>query len=243
MKIDHTTIRPGGPPKDSPTSAERRWWLMSADKAPDSITSCLHQLEEQERARGAALARQLRLYGNAPLQGFYGLGPQQATINQGPYKDRISYNVSQSVTDTVTSKIAKNKPRPLFLTSGGDFGEQRKAKNLNKFVSGIFYENKVQKISPLAFRDGCVLGAGMIHVYGKHKRVCYERVLNAELKVDDLEAAYGNPRQMHRQKLIDRYVVAEAFPSKRKLIMDAPVAWTKEMQQSKPHIADMLMVR
>ena len=45
-------------------------------------------------------------------------------------------------------KMAKNRPKPLFLTSGGDYKLIRKAKKLTKFCDGIFYENEAYKLGP-----------------------------------------------------------------------------------------------
>jgi hypothetical protein len=150
--------------------------------------------------------------------------------------------VCQSATDTITSKIAKNRPRPLFLTDGGDYKVRRKAKKLTQMVEGIFYENKAYDLGPLIFRDGCVLGDGLVHVYAKNKRVHFDRVLASELFVDEIEGFYGNPRQMHRVKPIDRAVLLAAFPKKRAEIEAAKAA--EENNAGKPNnVSDMVTVR
>src|SRR5437899_6152655 len=78
------------------------------------------------------------------------------------------------------SYLAKNKPRPLFITAGGDYKIQRKAKKLTSFVEGVFFENEAYTLGVQAFRDACVLGDGIIHVYADAKgRVRFERVLSS----------------------------------------------------------------
>lgn len=136
-------------------------------------------------------------------------------------KDRLTYNVCQSVVDTITSKISKNKPKPMFLTSGGDYKMQRKAKKLEKFIDGVFYENKAHALGPIIFRDGCVSGDGIVHVFAKDGRVKYERVIASELYVDWVDGFYNEPRQIHRVKNIDRNVLLDAFPNHKTLIGNA----------------------
>ncbi len=48
-----------------------------------------------------------------------------------------------------------------------------------------------------------------MHVYVENKRIRYERVLATELWADEYEAIYGDPRQIHRTKLMDRAVLLE----------------------------------
>lgn len=162
-----------------------------------------------------------RLYGNNTLFGISGANQARLMTVQNAVRERVTYNVVQSVIDTVCANIAENKPKPYFLTSGGDYRVQRKAKKLNQFVDGIFYENQAYDLGGLAFRDGCIGGDGALHVFAKHGRVAFERVMAAELYVDEVEAMYGTPRQMHRVKNIDKGELAGYFPSHATQIMAA----------------------
>ena len=45
--------------------------------------------------------------------------------------------------DTIVSKVTKNKPKPTFLTDGGDWDLQQKAKKLTKYCEGIFYSTNL----------------------------------------------------------------------------------------------------
>lgn len=207
--IDHTTIREGGPPPTLGDGHRRRWWLETGEEAVQGITSTLSSLKDHQTARLTQHVIGARLYGNLSLLGLYGgIARRQAGTNP-LLKERISYNVVQSAGDAVTAKIAKNRPKPLFLTSGGDYRQQRKAKQLNRFIEGVFYENDAYKLGVRAFRDAFVFGDGVVHVFAENGRVKFERVLPSELWVDELEGFYGEPRQMHRTKGIDRAVLLE----------------------------------
>lgn len=176
------------------------------------------------------------------MLGISGMNYSRILAVQNALRERITYNLVQSVIDTVAAKVAENKPKPYFLTSGGDHKVQRKAKKMNQFVDGIFYENKAYDVGGLAFRDGCIWGDGVLHVFAKHERVAYERVLSSELYVDEVEAQYGNPRSMHRVKNIDRGELEGFFPGKKALINDADRASPEESGE-RANISDMVTVR
>lgn len=213
--LDFRSFGVNGPTTPFPDGVDRRWWTLDGDKAARSISSTLQILRRAQEPRFTSYTIGERLYGNAPALGYAGHGGLwfggNATLGAA-WKERITFNVVQSAVDTVTSKIAKNKPRPFFLPSGGNYRTHRRAKKLNKFVDGMFYENRAYDLGPLIFRDGAVWGDGLAHVYERNKRVHFERVPPHEVFVDELEALLGQPRQMHRVKFIDRETLAEWFP-------------------------------
>ncbi len=231
----------GATPKD----VNPKWWAIegedSSEKIADSIAVIIQTLKNSQNKLEAQRQASARLYGNIPLYGTLGLSTNRGAATLPVVRDRLTYNVVQSCVDTVTAKIAKNRPKPLFLTNGGDYRLQRKAKKLNQFMEGIFFENKVHtELAPTAFRDCAVLGDGLVHVYDWYGQVKIERVLSSEILVDELEAVYGQPTQMHRVKNVDRLVLAEMFPKYKAKIMRAEEAFFEGMQG--PHISDQLTV-
>lgn len=221
--IDYTKFNQGDyQKKEGPI--EKRWWLLNQTEMPQALAMVVKTISQADSKRHTQYQISTRLYGNTNLMGTNGLSFSKITSVQNALKDRLSYNIVQSGIDTITAKMAKNKPRPMFLTSGGDWQLQRKAKKLNKFVDGIFYENKAHFMGIDAFRDGAVLGDGIIHVYDCHGRVKWERVIPSELYVDMVEGFLGDPRQLHRVKNVDRQVLIDLFPSKKRAILEADSA-------------------
>jgi hypothetical protein len=100
----------------------------------------------------------------------------------------------------------------MFLTSGGEYKLQRKAKKLEKFVEGVFYENDAYTLGAETFRDAFVLGDGFVHVYAHEGRIKFERVLATELFTDYADSIHGQPRQLHRIKYVDVQVLLNLFP-------------------------------
>lgn len=221
--VDYTKFsKDGAVAKNEPI--QKRWWLADKKDLPQAVTRIVNWLGENDSKRQTQYQMSARLYGNVTLMGINGLSYSKLTASQTGIKDRVTYNVVQSAIDTLTSKIAKNKPKPLFLTSGGDYKIQRKAKKLDKFCQGVYYENNSHMMMVQAFRDSTIFGDGLIHPYRSHDRVAWERVLASELYVDMIDAFYGHPRQLHRIKNVDREVLAESFPSKKGAIKNAPAA-------------------
>ncbi len=198
------------PPAGDPLHRQAAWWKSEDDEAlAQELQRTLEFLKEHQQQRVTQWIINARLYGNMALVGRAGITYSRVSASQPWLKERISWNCVQSATDTVAARIAKNKPKPLFLSSGGDYKIQRKAKLLNKFVDGVLYENDAYKVGVQAFIDGCVWGDGFVHVFAENKRVRFERVLASELWVDDLDGFYGEPRAMHRSKDVDREVLRE----------------------------------
>jgi len=221
QKIDYKSFNVPKNQQNSLGDFNKKWWMLDSKQLPQALSTIVGFLGQYDSKRQTQYQTSARLYGNSTLMGVNGLSFSKITNAQPTQKDRVSYNVIQSAGDTIVSKMAKNKPKPLFLTSGGDYKLQRKAKKLDKFCDGIFYENNAYKMGPDAFRDGFVFGDGLIYVYDSYGRVTWERALVSELYVDANEAFYGDPRQLHRVRNVDRDMLYEAFPDKKKIIQEA----------------------
>lgn len=237
-KIDYSTFNS---PQNENDYKDKRWWLEDKKDISQCVVKIVKQLSEYDTRRQTQYQISTRLYGNANLVGLNGLSYTKIASIQNANKDRISYNVVQSCIDTITAKIGKNKPKPMFLTSGGDYKIQRKAKKLDKFVDGVFYENEAHSLGSDLFRDACIFGDGLLHVFAHHGRVKYERVLPSEIYVDFVESFYGEPRQLHRVKNIDRLVLADLFPKFAKEIADVSSA-SADLTGAYQNVADQVAV-
>lgn len=244
MSLDFRSFGVNGapPPADKSTDFQRAWWKLKPNDAAKSIQSLVEFLLQHQTARQLQLTIAARHYGSGSLVGAPGLSYARSPTIQGALAQKLNCNVIQSCIDTATAKIAKNKPKPFFLTNGGSWEAQKKAKKLNRFTDGIFYENKAYDKGMLAFRDGAIWGDGIIKVFAEHNRVKWERVLPHELFVDELEGFYGGPRTLHQMRPVDRSLLIECYPGKRKVIQDAKAA-TGESRGMYPNIADLVMVR
>ena len=192
------------------TTGKARWWLREEQDGYRGIIGVINTMESQQNARKVSNLNFARMYSNADMIAL--TSAMYARSNLISTNSRISLNVIKSCIDTAASKIAKNKPRPLFLTNDGDWSLQQRAKKLTKFMDGVFDHIKIYDVAQRSFVDSGIFGTGFWHIFLDGKELCVERVIPDELYIDDCEAMYGKPHQIHRIKYINRDIVIEMFP-------------------------------
>lgn len=213
--------------------ANPRWWTEKAAEIYQHIFGYLRSLEQDQGPRRLQWLQFARLYQNQSPLGFFA-GVSQNSVGQVGLKETPAVNVVKSCVDTATSKIGKSKPRPLFLTENGDYKQQTRAKKLTQYMDGQFDLMGLYSKAASVFRDGCIFGTGALKLYIDKDlgTVACERVLPDELIVDDAEAVYGKPRQIHQKKYLSRDVLIEMFPQHTSKILDAPLAFTTAVRQA-----------
>lgn len=189
-----------------PQRVVRGWWWDSNEyDVHGAVFGVVRAMEEDQASRMSECLRFARLYANTNIRG---LGQRSSSRSaRGAWADRVTLNILKSVIDTAQSQVAKARPRVQFLTEGGNFGKRQEAKKLTRFNDGVSYETDFYKKSPLIFRDAEVWGTGVYHVYAGGECINEDRVFPWEVLVDDAEAQYGEPRQMHRWRRISRDVL------------------------------------
>lgn len=209
---------------NGPTRIDKRWWRESTEEVFRAVNSVVDTLQSQQVWRQTLNDRHARLYGDMTVIGLSGRGAAVAMLDT--QRPRLSLNVVKNCCNAVTSKITKSKPKPMFLTSGGDWSQKRKAEGLSKAVEGAFYQGGLYKLAPRIFRDSTVFDAGINRVCDDRDYVYYERILPHELAIDEAEAVYGEPRSYYLTRHVDRSVLRELYPDFARQIDDAPRADT-----------------
>lgn len=189
----------------------RRWWKSPKNQSHENVFQYIEHLDLAQNYRSSDNLRYMRLYGDYAMMGLDSYSYSRIETSHN-VNHRVTLNIVQSMIDTVVSKITKNKPKPTFLTDGGDWSLQQKAKKLTKFCEGIFHDVDIYKQATMAFQDAAVFGTGCIKIFTDGPKLCAERVLIEEIKIDDSEAFYGKPTQIHQMKYIHKDVLREMFP-------------------------------
>lgn len=220
------------------------WWMEDKeDKCSALMLTSAAYLKESQAYRYRQAAVYARLYGNQSLYSFAGSNINKMDQTYGLPQDRPTFNLIQSVTDTLVSRISQSRPQPVFLTDNGDYKQRTLAKKLNNFILGEFYNTKAYELAAIVLRDALVEGTGVMHVFETpDNRVGLERVLLTELLIDPNEAMYGDPRQLYRIKLVDRDVLYANFPKFREKIELAAKAYPENSADSSKSVADLVMV-
>lgn len=220
-----------------------QWWLdKNEDKAAALMLNSAAYLKESQGYRYRQTAIWARLYGNQSLYSFAGQNlsklDQQSNLN-----DKPTFNLVQSVTDTLVSRISQSRPQPVFLTDNGDYKQRLLSQKLNNFIIGEFYKTKAYEKATTALRDALVAGTGVVHTYETpDNQVGLERVLLTELLVDPNEAMYGEPRQLYRMKLMDRDVLIANFPKFKTKLEMAAKAFPDNSADASKTVSDLVMV-
>ena len=149
-------------PKEVDT-IKSKWWEQEKSNIYASVMGVVGSIEEKQSYRQVQNVKYARLYSNMELLGFY--GTLFSRTSTPLTNNRVTLNVIKACVDTAASKIAKNKPRPMFLTSGGNYKQQRKAKKLTKYIDGAFDVARVYETAQKIFVDGAVMGTGILKVY------------------------------------------------------------------------------
>jgi len=220
------------------------WWKLKSneDRCGEMLGTAAF-LKETQAYRQRQTAIYARLYGNMSLYNFIGNNISKMDQTHGLPTDRPTFNVVQSCTDTLVSRISQSRPAPVFLTDNGDYRERNLAKKLNNFILGEFYNTKCYEKTAIILRDALVTGTGCLKVYeGQDNRVQLERVLCTELLIDPNEAIYGDPRQLYQIKLIDREVLKSMFPGYKGDIEGAAKAFPDNSSDSSKTVSDQVMV-
>ena len=222
----------------------QQWWLpKDEDQAASQMLTTAAYLKESQGYRYRQAAVYARLYGNQSLFSFAGQNISKMDQTYGLPQERPTFNLVQSVVDTLVSRISQSRPQPVFLTDNSDYKERNLAKKLNNFILGEFYQTKTYDLASTALRDALVEGTGVIHTFETpDNKVGLERVLLTELLVDPNEAMYGEPRQLYRMKLVDREVLAANFPKFKEKIKLAAKGTPDNSADSSKSVSDLVMV-
>lgn len=183
-------------------------------KVEEALLATTKKIRDNQSDRKEMDLHHARLYGDVLIAGL-GL----ASYARGYRPSKLGFNVVKQCCDTLVAKIAKSRPLPMFLTSGEAMKDQKRAEVLNKFSEAQFHESRVFETTRGCALDTTVYGTGVVKNYIASESIVCERVYPWELLVDDLESQYGKPACMYHIKWIDRLVLAEKFPKKRRDIM------------------------
>lgn len=183
-----------------------KWWEVADGEIHQHVTAVVRAIQQNQSYRKLDNLRYARLYANTDLNHYVAGAVSQY------FGRKISLNVVRSCCNTAAAKIAKSKPRPMFLTEDGDYSQQRRAKKLTQYIDGLFYRESVYWKGKRTFLDAGIFGTGVMKVFRLDDKVAFERVFIDEILVDDVDGRDGYPRQMHQTKLMHREVLQAMFP-------------------------------
>ncbi len=191
------------------------WWNVSKEEAYKTIFGNVTQLNQETDFVINKNSRHARLYAN---DDYSITNPVYALTNINSMtqvrQPRLTLNIIRSCVDTLLAKICKNKINPMFMTSGGTFKAEMQARQLNKFMNGLFYQTDFHAVAAQCKRDEFIFGTGCAHIYEDRltNEVKVERVFPTEILVDPNDSLYGKPKTMYRVRFLPRDYLRSLFP-------------------------------
>lgn len=229
-------------------ASDGKWYELKKEQLYTKLWAYLQYLQRTQSYRTKQNLENMNLYGDYEAAG---LAPHSyARSNSlGSLYPKVTYNLIKSMVDTAHNRIAQNRVLPFFLTEDGDWSQQERGKKLNQFIEGLFFETNFYEVAQQIFLDACIFGTGFLHVYdadpdGKG-RVAIERCFTEEIRIDDNQAAFASPHEMHREKFASRdRLLAMCNGDKQAIaaIMKAQPTKLSQNQSTSQYTHDMIPV-
>lgn len=218
------------------------WWNASSDQdLKNQLLSTASYLQKAQAYRVRQASIYTCVYSGKPLYN-YALNSKMLDVSNRLPAARPTVNVTQSCIDTLVSRITQSRPKPVFLTEGGDYRERKLSKNMNQFIMGEFFRTKAYSLGEESLRDSGILGDGLIKVFEHNNKVALERVMETEVFVDRNDAYYGKPRNLIQMKLCDRETILALFPKEEKEVVDAQKAYVDSSGESQETVVDQIIL-
>lgn len=226
----------------NPQAIFYEWWTAEDEHSlAQQLVSTADFLQRTQAYRVKQASIYTCVYSGKPLYN-YALNSKMLDVSNRLPSSRPTVNVTQSCIDTLVSKITQSRPKPTFLTDGGDYKEQRLAEDMNRFIQGEFFRTKAYQMGPDVLRHAGIIGDGFLKVCEKDNKVHLEHVIATEIFVDRNDAYYGHPRNLVQVKLCDREQVQTWFPKKKEEIGKATKAYVSTESESQETVVDQIIL-
>ncbi len=224
----------------------QEWWPKSLTDAQRASALCSTAafLKTNQTYRIRQIASFVRLYANLPVYSYAGSNVSKMDKNKALPEDVPTFNLIQSCTDTLVSRLSQSRPAPVFLTDNSDYKERHLAQQLNGFVLGEFYQTKSYDKATKMLKNAIVSGTGALKVYeGDDKKVAVDHVMISDLYMDENDAEDGCPTQLYQFKLVDRAkLVLQSPKDAKKVIEGAGNAYPDNSPETGRTASDQVMV-
>ena len=204
---------------------DAQWWV---EKTPhNTISGVVNKLTRAGAVRRDMNIHHLRLYADRDLHGAagaYGYGgaglsaaARAMNMIRNARRPPLSVNVIRNMCNSATSMLTRSRPKPTFLTNGGDWPTWQRARKQSQFIEAVYNAENTHGLSSRMVQHGSILGTGAIKVVRdyQNKKPRHELAYTGELLVDETEAIYGQPRSMFQVRAVDKLVLKEIYAGER----------------------------
>lgn len=218
------------------------WWNdENKEKAYLSVITVVNTIEKGNHGNDS----QNRLYEVMYGDNRGGVGKvsslnrwQGAAMKMAP---RLSINVVQSCIDTLASKIASNKPKPMFIPNEGDWKLQSKAKMATDFIEGVWDAAQAYPKAQRSFTDALIYGISGLYINSKFDKINVEYIMRDEIFVDELDGHDEKPRQLYLKRFMSRAKLIKQYPKHKEKLKKIPPVKTDAHMLINNSISDMIV--
>jgi len=147
------------------------------------------------------------------------------------------------VIDTAVTTVASGDIKAMFMTDNGDWGLQRKAKKLNRFVDGVFYRNHFKELGPDILTDSAILPSGIVHGRIHNNEIEWRRLLKPDVYVDYTDGSRGHPEMFFVKSLAHKDQIMHDYPGHDSAISASHVdTWDGEVFLDTVRVVEMTTV-
>lgn len=214
-----------------------RWWNSEVNTLAADTIGAARAVDTATSARRAQILEAYCLYGDETA-----LPENVIELRAHP---SVTRNVLALATDTVVSEVTQTKPRPMFVTIGGDWLEQERARKLTYFCDAEFDAANVHALAEQAVRDAVIAGLGILRPRidpNDPERVIVERIFPPNFLVDDRGAVDVIPRSYFVRHLFDRWQLMSMYPDQAAEIEMAPTVDARAWYVDGPRSTDVIEV-
>jgi hypothetical protein len=212
------------------------WWQASEDRVGYEAITAARSIQQLQLGLTTKNWRCAQMYEGATFMHGGRFAPNimagSGTItsggvgnsNMGMSRKGPSYNLVYELVSTVKAMLlAPGSPLVTFVTNNGTFELQRRAKLLNTFVEGIFYQCGVPGEAAKVLSDSLVFGTGFLKVSANpiDNNIKVQRVWPGNVWTEMYDGRDGSPRCLYQIDLIDKDELAYMYPDKADEILKA----------------------
>ena len=195
----------------------KHWYDLPTEQVAGAVKQMIIQIGNNNEDQ----QRMFEVYAN--MYGSY--DTQDSTLLDAVSTDMSTniptYNIIQSISDTLISKLVRDNPKPVFITSGADYFTKLKAEKQTQFVQGIFQETNFYDIMDnQVLRDSVVLGTGGIKwKITKDNKLKCEWIFMDDVKIDRVDSFKKTPRNQFFCSLMHKEQILEEYPDSAEEVM------------------------
>lgn len=202
------------------------WWMQKGEAQAAALWEHLKGLEQRERMRRTRDQVNERIYASNVAGGPRGV--DMAAMLRTIGFTSADLNFVRQIIDALVARIGNNTPAIRVAADGADWTQRRDAKLADKVIGGEMERMDLEHEGPLLLRAALTTRAGCFKVEPHNGEIVGERVPVDEFLVDDREARYGKPRQLHQEKQVACEVLLRDYPQHSEAIRNAEPAKKRE---------------